>query len=84
MLHLYLALPELDSCGILWQPTNRIMSNMLLTVRFYKAEPYSTDNNQKWNNFADNLYPQETVLKYIRINNCSYSPAVKHIYVNRF
>lgn len=57
------------------------MSNMLLTVWFYKAEPYSTDNNQKWNNFADNLYPQENVLKYIRINN---SPAVKHIYVNKF
>lgn len=60
------------------------MSNILLTVWFHKAEPYSTDNNQKWNNFADNLYPQENVLKYIRINNCSYSPAVKQIYVNKF
>lgn len=57
---------------------------MILTVWFYKAEPYSTDNNQKWNNFAENWHPQENVLKYIRINNCSYSPAVKHIYVNKF
>lgn len=47
MLYLYLALPELDSCGMLRQPTNRIISNMLLTVWFYKAEPYSTDNYQK-------------------------------------
>lgn len=60
------------------------MSNILLTVWFYKAEPYSTDNNQKWKNFADNLHPQENVLKYIRINNCSYPPAVKQIYVNKF
>lgn len=60
------------------------MTNTLLSVWFYKAEPYSADNNQKWNNFADNLYPQENVLKYIRTNNYSYYPAAKYIYVNKF
>lgn len=60
------------------------MINMLLSVWFYKAEPYSADNNQQWNNFADNLNPQENVLKYIRTNNDGYYSAMKYISVNKF